>query len=53
MLLISIGIGVIAGVLVIETGGIGAAMLGHAVTRFAIFLATGHAGQVAAARLGA
>ena len=27
------------------TGGIGAAFLGHAVTRFAVFLTTGHAGQ--------
>jgi hypothetical protein len=28
------------------TGGIGAAFLGHALTRFAIFISTGHAGQV-------
>ena len=27
------------------TGGIAAAFLGHAVTRFAVFLSTGHAGQ--------
>ena len=27
------------------TGGIAAAFLGHAVTRFAVFLCTGHAGQ--------
>ena len=46
MLFISIGVGVAAGWLVLQTGGIGAAILGHAVTRFAIFLATGHAGQV-------
>lgn len=46
MLLISIGVGVVGGLLVLQTGGIGAALLGHAVTRFAIFLATGHAGQV-------
>jgi Type II CAAX prenyl endopeptidase Rce1-like len=46
MLLMSIGIGVIGGILVVQTGGIGAAILGHAVTRFAIFLATGHAGLV-------
>lgn len=46
MLLISIGVGAVGGWLVVETGGIGAAVLGHAVTRFAIFLATGHAGQV-------
>ena len=31
----------------IPTGGIGAAFLGHAVTRLAVFLATGHAGQPA------
>jgi hypothetical protein len=46
MLLISMGVGLVAGLLVLETAGIGAAILGHAVTRFAIFLATGHAGQV-------
>ena len=46
MLLLSLGVGVVGGWLVLETGGIGAAILGHAVTRFAIFLATGHAGQV-------
>ncbi|MEA2623642.1 MAG: hypothetical protein QOH61_2552 [Chloroflexota bacterium] len=46
MLLISIAVGLVAGWLVLETGGIGAAILGHAVTRFAIFLATGHAGQI-------
>jgi hypothetical protein len=46
MLMISLGVGVVAGWLVLETGGIGAALLGHAVTRFAIFLSTGHAGQV-------
>lgn len=46
MLLISLGVGVVAGWLVLETGGIGAAILAHAVMRFAIFLATGHAGHV-------
>ena len=46
MLAISLGVGAIGGWLVIQTGGIGAAILAHAVTRFAIFLATGHAGQV-------
>ena len=29
----------------IETGGIGAAFIGHAIARFAMFVATGHAGQ--------
>lgn len=46
MLLLSLAVGVVGGWLVLETGGIGAAILGHAVTRFAIFLATGHAGQL-------
>jgi hypothetical protein len=46
MLLLSIGLGAVAGFLTVETGGIGAAVVAHAVTRFAIFLATGHAGQV-------
>ena len=40
-LLISLGIGLVSGWLVLATGGIGAAVLGHAITRFAIFLATG------------
>lgn len=46
MLVISLGIGVVGGYLTIATGGIGAAILGHAITRFAIFVTTGHAGQV-------
>ena len=29
----------------IETGGIGAAFIGHAIARFAMFVATGHAGE--------
>jgi len=32
--------------LTVATAGIGAALIGNAVTRFAIFVATGHAGQV-------
>jgi hypothetical protein len=40
-------VGLFSGWLTIITGGIGAAFLGHAVTRFAVFLATGHAGRVA------
>ena len=44
-LLISIGMGLITGWLVLATGGIGAGVLGHSITRFAIFLATGHSGQ--------
>lgn len=46
MLAISIAVGAIGGLLTVQTAGIGAAIVGHAVTRFAIFLATGHAGQV-------
>ena len=46
MLLISLGLGLVAGLLTLATGGIGAAIVGHAITRFAIFVCTGHAGQV-------
>jgi len=45
MLLMAIGIGLAGGWVTVVTGGIAAAFLGHAVTRFAVFLATGHAGQ--------
>jgi Type II CAAX prenyl endopeptidase Rce1-like len=47
MLAFAAGIGLMAGWLTASTGGIGAALLGHAVTRFALFLATGHAGRPA------
>ena len=40
-------VGLFGGWLTIITGGIGAAFLGHAVTRFAVFLATGRAGRAA------
>ena len=46
MLLISLAVGVVGGWLTFATAGIGAAFLGHAITRFAIFVCTGHAGQV-------
>ncbi|HXR27503.1 MAG TPA: CPBP family glutamic-type intramembrane protease [Candidatus Baltobacteraceae bacterium] len=46
MLLMSLALGVAAGATVIATGGIGAAVIGHAIARFAIFVCTGHAGQV-------
>jgi hypothetical protein len=36
----------LSGWLTYLTGGIGAAVLAHALTRFAIFTATGHAGQI-------
>lgn len=47
MLGLSLAIGLIGGWLTLASGGIGAAFIGHAITRFAVFLATGHAGQVA------
>lgn len=46
MLLLSLGIAVGGGWLTLVTGGIGAAFLGHSLTRFAVFVATGHAGQI-------
>jgi Type II CAAX prenyl endopeptidase Rce1-like len=46
MLLLSLLVGLVGGWLVVETGGIGAAFLAHALTRFAVFVATGHAGQI-------
>jgi hypothetical protein len=45
--LLSLGIGLVAGWATVVTGGIGAAFLGHAVTRFSVFLTTGHHGQIA------
>jgi len=44
MLVTALVIGLAGGWLTGVTGGIGAAFLGHAVTRVAIFLTTGHAG---------
>lgn len=38
-------IGLVGGWATLLTGGIGAAFLGHAITRVAVFLTTGHAGQ--------
>lgn len=38
-------LGAATGWVTIETGGIGAAFLGHTISRFAMFLTTGHAGQ--------
>ncbi|HEX8939127.1 MAG TPA: CPBP family glutamic-type intramembrane protease [Candidatus Limnocylindrales bacterium] len=49
MLGLTLGIGLVGGWVTLLTGGIGAALLGHAVTRFAVFAATGHPGQVALA----
>ena len=45
MLVLSMLIGLIGGWATLLTGGIGAAFLGHAITRVAVFLTTGHAGQ--------
>ena len=47
MLILALVIGFAGGWLTTATGGIAAAFLGHAVTRFAVFLCTGHPGQVA------
>lgn len=47
MLVLALLAGLAGGWLTIETGGIGAAFLGHAIGRFAIFVATGHPGRVA------
>ena len=45
LLVLTIGIGFVGGWLTAATGGIAAAFLGHAITRFAVFLCTGHTGQ--------
>ncbi len=45
LLVLTLGIGLIGGWLTVLTGGIAAAFLGHAITRFAVFLTTGHIGQ--------
>jgi hypothetical protein len=45
LLVLTVGIGILGGWLTALTGGIAAAFLGHAVTRFAVFLCTGHIGQ--------
>jgi len=47
MFWLSLVIGLVAGWATVATNGIGAAFLGHAITRVAVFLATGHAGQPA------
>ncbi|MDQ3938011.1 MAG: CPBP family glutamic-type intramembrane protease, partial [Chloroflexota bacterium] len=46
VLLLSLAVGLVGGWVTIETAGIGAAFLGHALTRLALFVATGHAGHV-------
>lgn len=47
MFLLSLIIGVVGGWATLLTGGIAASILGHGVTRVAVFLTTGHAGQPA------
>jgi hypothetical protein len=44
MLVLVLAQGFVGGWLTVETGGIGAAVLGHALTRLAFFVATGHGG---------
>jgi len=45
LLVLTLGMGLLGGWLTAATGGIAAAFLGHAATRFAVFLCTGHTGQ--------
>ncbi|CAN5517138.1 hypothetical protein BH20CHL7_BH20CHL7_11590 [soil metagenome] len=45
LLALALGMGLMGGWLTAATGGIAAAFLGHAITRFAVFLCTGHTGQ--------
>jgi hypothetical protein len=45
LLVLTLGIGLLGGWLTIATGGIAAAFIGHTITRFAVFLTTGHTGQ--------
>jgi len=45
MLVLALLIGLVGGWATLLTGGIGAAFLGHAITRVAVFLTTGHPGQ--------
>jgi membrane protease YdiL (CAAX protease family) len=47
MLVLVLVLGLASGWVTMATGGLGAAFIGHAITRVAVFLATGHAGQVA------
>jgi Type II CAAX prenyl endopeptidase Rce1-like len=42
----TLGLGLVAGWLTVQTGGIGAALLGHGLTRLAVFVSTGHAGAM-------
>jgi len=46
MVLLSLGMGLAYGWATLATGGLGAAIIGHVATSFAVFVFTGHAGQV-------
>jgi len=46
-LVFTLGLGLVAGWVTVATGGIGAAVIGHATTRLAVFALTGHAAMVA------
>jgi hypothetical protein len=46
MVLLSLGMGLTYGWATLATGGLGAAIIGHVATSFAVFVFTGHAGQV-------
>jgi hypothetical protein len=46
MVLLSLGMGLACGWVTLVTGGLGAAIIGHVATSFAVFVFTGHAGQV-------
>jgi hypothetical protein len=48
MVLLALGMGIAFGAATLATGGLGAAIIGHAVTSFALFVYTGHAGQAQA-----
>jgi membrane protease YdiL (CAAX protease family) len=43
---LALGMGLAFGWATLASGGLGAAIIGHAVTSFAVFVCTGHAGQV-------
>lgn len=45
MLLGALSLGILCGISVVVTGGIAAAIVGHAITRFTLFLATGSIGE--------
>jgi hypothetical protein len=45
-LLLAFGIGLAGGWATLASGGIGAPIIGHAIASFAIFVCTGHAGQI-------